>query len=347
MAQTMNNSRKTTNATARGTCFYNTVTGNIAVDNPKIIAVEWIDESGERATAVKYGTPVSLRVSTEDGARCSLILFVQCDDWRQEYVSITKIETEGVPYAPEATEETTITFTPKTRWLNMSDSASGKITAMVFLVWNKAELGEQDEVMLNGFVKGFMAGSIRLREFYRFREPVFFDSKEAETLSPSTTRVPIATLNISQKGIDFIKSWEKLRLEAYDDSEGYATIGYGHLIRKSSVDAGPLEPKFANGITEEYAEELLRQDLLNAERTLKRRVSVDLYQQEYDALVSLVYNMGRTDKAPKLFSFLDAANYDSAANEFRDITNGERPGLVIRRQDEINIFKNNRYSNHN
>lgn len=178
----MSNGRKTANATASGECFCNTVTGSIAVENPKVVSVEWVDERGDKATTVKYGVPVSLRVTTEDGPRCSIILYVQCDGWRQEYVSITRVAARDVPYA---TEETTITFTPDAGWLNPSGSASRDITATVFLVWNKDQLGQGDEAMLRGFVQGFKDGSIGLREFWRFRAPVFFDFKEAETLPVS------------------------------------------------------------------------------------------------------------------------------------------------------------------
>lgn len=149
------------------------------------------------------------------------------------------------------------------------------------------------------------------------------------------------------KKMIFIKSWEKLELEAYDDAEGFATVGYGHLIGRYGVNEIPSSSEFANDISEERAEALLKTDLSGAEETLKGTVSVHLHQHEYDALVSLIYNMGSPSRAPKLFSFLNDEKYDDAANEFADITNNGLPGLVTRRQDEISIFKNNIYNNHN
>ena len=35
-------------------------------------------------------------------------------------------------------------------------------------------------------------------------------------------------MKTSEEGVDFIKQWETLRLNAYDDGYGYLTIGYGH-----------------------------------------------------------------------------------------------------------------------
>lgn len=87
---------------------------------------------------------------------------------------------------------------------------------------------------------------------------------------------------ISQDGIDLIKRFEGLELEAYQDIAGVWTIGYGH-----TETARP-----GMRVTEDEAEELLRRDLKVFERAVNSLVKVDLRQHEFDALVSLAFNIG-------------------------------------------------------
>lgn len=161
-------------------------------------------------------------------------------------------------------------------------------------------------------------------------------------------RVDPQKLKTSAKGIEFIKSWESLKLRAYDDSQGFGTIGYGHLIARESITIY-LPDEYKNGITKEKADQLFREDLIKYERAIERDIKSPLYQNEYDALVSLLFNCGenffKNNKAPKLYNHLKNKDYSKAADEFADITRGGK-GLKQRRQDEINIFKNNVYNNH-
>lgn len=94
-------------------------------------------------------------------------------------------------------------------------------------------------------------------------------------------------MKTSQKGIDLIKRFEGCRLTAYRCPAGILTIGYGHTgnVREGQV------------ITQDYAETLLRQDLITYE------LKVDKYsprytwrQAEFDALVSFAYNIGNIDQ---------------------------------------------------
>lgn len=90
-------------------------------------------------------------------------------------------------------------------------------------------------------------------------------------------------MKTSQQGIELIKQFEgiggKPVLTAYRDADGYS-IGYGH----HGVSAGTV-------ISAERAEELLQQDIAWAERTVARYCS-GLSQHQFDALVSLCYNIG-------------------------------------------------------
>lgn len=86
-------------------------------------------------------------------------------------------------------------------------------------------------------------------------------------------------MQTSSNGIALIKGLESCSLTAYPDAEGYS-IGYGHY----GVSAGTV-------ITQAKAEELLKQDLANFESIVNRCCS-GLSQRQFDALVSLCYNIG-------------------------------------------------------
>lgn len=167
--------------------------------------------------------------------------------------------------------------------------------------------------------------------------------KEASKPVAATQRLPIASLSISAKGIDFIKGWEKLSLKPYDDSEGYCTVGWGRLIdKKKCVDLAnePSLKPFKDGITNTKADAMLKEDIEDVEKKIKRRVQVPMFQQEYDALVALIFNLGGFNKCPKLLSKLNTNDYAGCCDEFADITNGGTSGLVKRRKAEMNMFRN-------
>lgn len=92
-------------------------------------------------------------------------------------------------------------------------------------------------------------------------------------------------MKISQKGIDLIKKFEGLRLEAYPDPGTGGdpwTIGYGTT---KGVRPGMV-------VTEERAEELLVEDVAAFEAAVRHLLPIDLTQSEFDALVSFTYNCG-------------------------------------------------------
>ncbi|MBW7730441.1 glycoside hydrolase family protein [Enterobacter hormaechei] len=157
------------------------------------------------------------------------------------------------------------------------------------------------------------------------------------------SRSAISELTVSDMGKAFIKEWESFRSTAYNDSEGFCSIGYGHLIARARCEDISLPEEFRNGITNSKADELFESRLSNYIKELKASVSTDLYQYEFDALISLLFNMGRMSKAPQLTLKLNQANYEGAANEFLDITNGGVSGLVTRRQKERDLFLTGAY----
>lgn len=144
-------------------------------------------------------------------------------------------------------------------------------------------------------------------------------------------------LHPSQKIIDFIKSFEALSLNAYICPAGKLTIGYGHT---SGVKPGMK-------ITEAEAEELLKKDLSYAEKAvddIQQYFSYQCFSQnEYDALISLVFNIGnekfRTSTIRKMI--IAGKPVEKIAEEFPKWTyiKGKfSNGLQRRRKAEQKIF---------
>lgn len=90
-------------------------------------------------------------------------------------------------------------------------------------------------------------------------------------------------MKISSKGLELIKKYEGFSSGKYLCPAGKATIGYGHVIQSGET--------YTN-LTEKEALELLDQDADIAENTVNNLVKAPLNQNQFDALVSLVYNWG-------------------------------------------------------
>ena len=144
---------------------------------------------------------------------------------------------------------------------------------------------------------------------------------------------------INQAGLDLIKEFEGLakkidrdRVAAYLDSVGVPTIGYGHT---KNVHMGMT-------ISYQEAEELLKQDLEPAESAVSSWVKVDLNDNQFAALVSLVFNVGKaTFSHSRLLRDLNDKNYNAAAEQFLRFNHaGDKvlPGLTKRRRAERQLF---------
>ena len=109
---------------------------------------------------------------------------------------------------------------------------------------------------------------------------------------------------------------------------------------------------FINGISEDKATELLRADIAIAERAVKNNISVPLKQNQYDALVSLAYNIGAKNFAnstvikyinnPHFHSSV-YPNLESAWKAWNRSQGKISNGLINRRNQEWNLYKNEKY----
>lgn len=139
-------------------------------------------------------------------------------------------------------------------------------------------------------------------------------------------------MKITREGIDIIKKYEGFSAKPYFCPAGKNTIGYGHVIRLGEQ---------ITEITKERGEELLRSDLAEAEKAIKKRVSVPLNDNQYSALCSLVFNLGSKPLIMTLGKRLNQGDYLGCAEEFPRwcYANGKpMKGLKRRRNEERMLF---------
>ena len=139
-------------------------------------------------------------------------------------------------------------------------------------------------------------------------------------------------MKTSQKGINLIKQHEGCKLNAYRDSVGVLTIGYGHTL---GVYAGMR-------ITLQEAEDLLKSDLIIYETCINKNVKVDLTQNEFDSLVSWTYNLGCGSlKKSTMLKYLNEGKKQFVTSEMIkwNKANGRiLKGLILRREAEATLF---------
>lgn len=139
-------------------------------------------------------------------------------------------------------------------------------------------------------------------------------------------------MKIGYKGIELIKSFEGLYLKAYKCPAGIWTIGYGHT---KGVKEGQQ-------ITASQAEEFLREDVAQFERDVLKQ-NLRLTQNQFDALVSFVFNVGGGNflKSTLLRKAKVNSNDPTIKNEFlrwNKAAGKVLPGLTRRRQAEADLY---------
>ncbi|GAB2692562.1 lysozyme [Mucilaginibacter koreensis] len=151
-------------------------------------------------------------------------------------------------------------------------------------------------------------------------------------------------MHLSIAGRQLIKNFEGLRLNAYQDSAGVWTIGYGST---HYTNGSPVKP--GDHLTDEQqADHLFAITLFDYEQTVNQLVKVKLTQHQFDALVSFTYNVGTGAlQSSTLLKKLNQADYASAANQFLVWNKVTSPktgrkvisaGLKKRREQERALF---------
>jgi type VI secretion system secreted protein VgrG len=157
------------------------------------------------------------------------------------------------------------------------------------------------------------------------------------------------------KGDKLMKDIEELHLKPYDDStrkeitewNENATIGWGHLISKKQWD------KYKNGITACEAETLFYSDLAPAVKAVNKGLTVNVTQNQFDALVMLAFNIGIYEDGFAGSSVLKMINDPNAKTDYSSLESAWKawdgpgdvsiPGLVNRRVCEWKIYSKGIY----
>lgn len=146
-------------------------------------------------------------------------------------------------------------------------------------------------------------------------------------------------MELSQNGQNYIKGRESLSLVPYKDIAGKWTIGYGHKILPgesyTQIDAATADAIFLRDVSPSVA-------------AVNSLVTVPLTQNQFDALVSLVFNIGvPAFSTSTLLRKLNSGDYSAAAEQFKvwnKITDPKTGlkivsnGLVNRRAADLSLF---------
>ena len=139
-------------------------------------------------------------------------------------------------------------------------------------------------------------------------------------------------MKTSNQGKNLIKEAEGLRLDAYKCPAGVPTIGWGHT----------KGVKMGQHITVQQAEDLLMEDIAPIERLLNA-LKINFRQEQFDALVSWIFNLGAGNfKSSTMYKLIlaDARDEEITDSLIRWTYSGKQklPGLMKRRVAEANLF---------
>lgn len=165
-----------------------------------------------------------------------------------------------------------------------------------------------------------------------------------DVFDPSERRHAIQ-LSVSDDLLEAMVEEEGVRYDVYRDVAGYPTVGVGHLVLPQD------NLRIGDTISHERAMEFLEQDLKKAEWGVRRLVGdMPVNQNEFDALVDLVFNVGEGNvsqlQSPRLNAAIEQRDYDAIADELEYTTAKNRvaKGLIYRSERRTKIFMNADYS---
>lgn len=173
--------------------------------------------------------------------------------------------------------------------------------------------------------------------FYFWKE-----QKEETKLNYDILQDPL-TLKTSNSGLNFIRGYEKIYLEAYEIGDGMITIGWGHAEPKSTS-------KYVVGqkISEYEARKLFRQDIKIVEKGIRslfekwnsQGLDIKISQNMWDSMISMAYNMGVDGlRGSDIVQSLKQEDYLTAANNILTTRiDSKFPGLESRRAEEKELF---------
>jgi lysozyme len=162
-------------------------------------------------------------------------------------------------------------------------------------------------------------------------------------------------MKVSEEGLKLLKHHEGFRKKPYQCAAGIWTIGYGHAMYAEQLKipatpegmaarkAFPLKPEDNRIWSKEEIDELLVKDVVRFERAVDRYIRAPLRQNEFNALISAVYNLGagwlqrspvrqRINRGDKEGAMEKLLEYNKAGGKVLR-------GLDNRRKDEAALFR--------
>jgi lysozyme len=147
------------------------------------------------------------------------------------------------------------------------------------------------------------------------------------------------TMNISEEGKNLIKKFEGRKTHIYVCPGGKISGGIGHALSTNEK----RHYKIGSHIESIHIEKWFQEDLSKAEKTVNLWVVPIINQNQFDALVSLVFNIGPDQfKRSTLLKLVNKGEFNMASEEFSRWTHSKGKvlsGLVARRSAEEDLFK--------
>lgn len=154
-------------------------------------------------------------------------------------------------------------------------------------------------------------------------------------------------MQMSNEGRELLAEWEGAEPRVYSDVAGFPTIGVGHLLTRDELSSGKIviggkAIRYEDGLSPEQIDALLQGDLMAPEVAVNLYVTQTLAQNQFDALVSFVFNVGRRAFAEStLLKKLNAGIFEEVPAQMRRwvYSGGRRiAGLVNRRENEVKLW---------
>lgn len=147
-------------------------------------------------------------------------------------------------------------------------------------------------------------------------------------------------MKIADSGLNLIADFESFSPVPYADAMGQS-IGFGHFLQPGELGNTIIPP-----ISKAQGYDLLNQDAAIAQTAIDNHVAVPLTQNQHDALLSLIYNIGAANFAGStLLQYLNQGNYDAAAEQFSVWNKTHINGMLVtsqaladRRSAEQSVF---------
>ena len=172
-----------------------------------------------------------------------------------------------------------------------------------------------------------------------------YGSRQGELLRgiPSLQqREDILGLHLSDKGRDFLKAREGYEPIAKDDGFNNLTVAWGHKVFPQEANAYWNKSK----IKTPDDENLLTNDVHIDEKDFKSIVTVQMFQYEFDAMISFSFQGIKGRGNWRIFTTINAMQYGNVPPLFSNYTvvnKKKNPGIANRRALEAQLFKSGTY----